>query len=48
LAKHISAFANASGGLIAIGVDDNGTVSGITADQENHFRQAPIDFPDQQ
>ncbi|MCH4187230.1 MAG: putative DNA binding domain-containing protein, partial [Megasphaera sp.] len=44
LAKHISAFANASGGLIAIGVDDNGTVSGITADQENHFRQAPIDF----
>ena len=30
LAKHILTLVNSSGGLLAIGVEDNGTVSGST------------------
>ena len=32
LSKELVAFANASGGRIFIGVEDNGTVSGVTID----------------
>jgi ATP-dependent DNA helicase RecG len=32
LSKELVAFANASGGRIFIGIEDNGTISGITAD----------------
>ena len=37
LAKHISAFANADGGAIAIGIDDNKTIEGI-----NQFGEGKI------
>jgi len=33
LAKEIVAFSNLSGGIILLGVDDNGEVSGITKDK---------------
>lgn len=29
LANHITAFANADGGVLAIGIEDNGTITGI-------------------
>lgn len=32
LAKHFSSFANASDGLVAIGIEDNGTVSSSTSE----------------
>ncbi|MBS6865906.1 MAG: putative DNA binding domain-containing protein [Oscillospiraceae bacterium] len=44
LARHISAMANASGGVIALGIEDDGTVSGICGAKENAFRKVPIDF----
>ena len=31
LAIHLIAFANADGGVIAVGVEDDGTITGITA-----------------
>ena len=43
-AHHLSAFANASGGLVVIGIEDNGSVTGVTENQENSFRQAAYDF----
>ncbi len=39
LARHISAMANASGGVIALGIEDNGFVSGVDAIRENAFRK---------
>ena len=44
LARHISAMANASGGVIAIGIDDDGNVSGVSPERENSFRKVPIDL----
>lgn len=44
LAKHISAFANADGGIIVLGIEDDGRITGLTPVQENSFRQAPADF----
>lgn len=42
LARHISAFANANGGVVALGIEDNGDVTGIelVPNSENEFRQA--------
>lgn len=37
-------MANASGGVIALGIEDDGTVSGICGAKENAFRKVPIDF----
>lgn len=44
LAHHLSAFANASGGILALGIEDNGEITGLTSDQENAFRQAAFDY----
>lgn len=44
LAHHLSAFANAAGGLIAIGIEDDGRITGVSAEKENAFRQAAFDF----
>lgn len=43
LARHISAMANASGGVIALGIEDNGSVSGVDAIRENAFRKVLFD-----
>lgn len=42
-AHQLSAFANASGGLVVIGIEDNGTITGVTDVQENGFRQAAFE-----
>lgn len=44
LANHISAFSNASGGTIVLGIENNGVISGVSTEQENVLRQAGIDF----
>lgn len=44
IAHHISAMANASGGVLAIGIEDKGEITGITDAQENKLRQVPFDF----
>ena len=46
LAIHLIAFANADGGVIAVGVEDDGTITGIDAHQEhiNELLRAPFDF----
>lgn len=46
LAIHIVAFANADGGTLAIGIEDNGTITGIDG-QEAHINEllrAPFDY----
>ena len=42
-APQLSAFANASGGLVVIGIEDNGQVTGVSEEKENSFRQAAFD-----
>lgn len=47
LAKHISAFANADGGTIVIGIDDNKNIEGINCFGEtksNNFINAPKNY----
>lgn len=44
LAQTISAFANASGGVIAVGIEDDGEITGVDTVRENKLRQLPTDF----
>ena len=44
LATNICAFANASGGSIIVGIEDDGTLTGVSQNQENELRQAVLDF----
>ena len=46
LAIHLIAFANADGGVIAVGVEDDGTITGIDVYQEhiNELLRAPFDY----
>ena len=44
LVSHISAFANASGGTIVLGIENSSEVTGVNRDQENSLRQAGMDF----
>lgn len=47
LAKTLVAFANAEGGLVAVGIKDDGTIEGeLTAEQENRLRVAAHTFTD--
>ena len=43
LAHHLSAFANASGGVIALGVENDGTITGVSLEKENAFRRSAFE-----
>lgn len=43
LAHQLSAFSNASGGLVVLGIENDGTITGVSDAQENAFRQAAFD-----
>lgn len=42
-AHHLSAFANASGGLVVLGIEDNGEITGVSLEKENEFRKTALD-----
>ncbi len=52
IARTVSAFANTDGGHLLIGVKDNGSISGVRAEEELHMMEAaakmyvnpPVDF----
>ena len=44
IAHQISAMANASGGVIAVGIEGNGDITGVTDERENKLRQVPFEF----
>ncbi len=44
VAHQISAMANASGGTIVIGIEDDGEITGISDTRENELRKVPFDF----
>lgn len=44
LATHICGMANGSGGIVAVGIEDSGEITGITDKQENGLRQLNIDY----
>lgn len=44
LAHHFSAFANAGGGVVAVGIEDNGEITGVSAEQENTFRKGVMEY----
>ena len=47
VARHISAFANASGGTLVIGVEDKGSLTGFTdvgSSKVDKFKRVPFDF----
>lgn len=44
VAHQISAMANASGGTVVVGIEDDGKITGIDDKRENELRQVPIDF----
>ena len=37
-------MANADGGVIAIGIEDDGSIIGVDTNRENRFRQVPSSF----
>lgn len=47
LAKHLVAFANANGGVLAIGIEDNGSITGLDCDKAtplNELLDVPFSF----
>ena len=44
IARTLVSFANARGGVILVGVKDNGTISGIDPEEEKHTLQLAADF----
>jgi len=42
-AHQLCAFANAAGGLVVIGIEDDGTITGVNDERENAFRKAAFD-----
>ncbi len=43
-AHQLSAFSNAGGGVVVLGIENDGTVTGVTQEEENRFRNAAFDF----
>ena len=42
-AHQLCAFANAAGGTVVIGIEDDGRITGVDAEQENIFRKAAFE-----